>query len=82
MWNVYKVVIDGGLHTNKFPEGHNHALQLAMGCSHPGIELLVEIQTLYNTDAELNIQQTLIGTVVVPNRKKKYTNFDLRYYQI
>ena len=36
---------------------NNHALQLAVGCSHPGIELLIEILTLYNTDAELDIQQ-------------------------
>ena len=45
-WNVYRSVIVGGLRTNKFPEGHNNALQLAAGCSHPGIELLVEIPTL------------------------------------
>ena len=70
MWNVYRAVIDDELRTNKFPEGHNHALQLAAGCSHPGIELLVEIPILYNTDAELDIQQTLSGTVVVPHRKK------------
>ena len=58
MWNVYnyKAVIDGGLRTNKFPEEHNHALQLTAGCSHPGIELVVEIPTLYNTGAEFNIQ--------------------------
>ena len=58
MWNVYnyKAVIDGGLRTNKFPEGHNHALQLTAGCSYPGIELVVDIPTLYNTDAELDIQ--------------------------
>ena len=73
MWNVYnyKAVIDGGLRTNKFPEGHNHALQLTAGCSHPGIEILVGIQTLYNMGAELNIQQTLSGTVLAPHRKKK-----------
>ena len=70
MWNVYRAVIDDELRTNKFPEGHNHALQLAVGCSYPGIELLVEIPILYNTDAELDIQQTLSGTVVVPHRKK------------
>ena len=39
----YKAVIYGRLRTNKFPEGHSHALQLTAGCSHPGIELLVEI---------------------------------------
>ena len=55
MWNVHKAVIDGGLRTNKFPEGHNHALQLTAGCSHPGFELLAEIPTLHNTDAELDI---------------------------
>ena len=82
MWNVYKAVIDGGLRANKFPEGHNHALQLTAGSSHPGIELLVEIPTLCNTDAELDIQQTLSGTVLVPHRKKKYANFDLRYYRM
>ena len=31
MWNVYKAVINGGLRTNKFPEGHNLALQLTAG---------------------------------------------------
>ena len=84
MWNEYnyKAVIDGGLRTNKFLEGHNHALQLTAGYSHPGIELVVEIPTLYNTDAELDIQQTLSGTVLVPHRKKKYANFDLRYYRM
>ena len=82
MRNVYKAVIDGGLRTNKFTEGHNHALQLTAGCSHAGIELVVEIPTLYNTDAELNIQQTLSGAVLVPHRKKKYANFDLRYYRM
>ena len=63
-------------------EGHNYALQLTVGCSHPGIELLVEIPTLYNTDAKLDIQQTLSGMVLVPHQKKKYTNFDLRYHQM
>ena len=82
MWNVYKAVIYGELRTNKFLEGHNHALQLTVGCSHPGIELLLEIPTLYNTDVELEIQQTLSGTVLVPYRKKKYANFDLRYYRM
>ena len=84
MWNVYKAVIDGGLRTKKFPEGHNHALKLTSECSHPRIEHLVEIPTLYNTDAELDIQQTLSGTVLplVPHRKKKYANFDLRYYRM
>ena len=76
MWNVYRAVIDGGLRTNKFSEGHNHAVQLTTGCSHPGIELLVEIPILYNTDVELNIKQTLSGMVVVPNRKEKCANFD------
>ena len=75
-------VIDGGLRTKKFLEGHNHALELTAGCSHPGIELLVEIPTMYNTDAELDIQLTLSGTVLVPHRKKKYANFDLRYCQM
>ena len=42
----------------------------------------VEIPTLYNTDAELDIQQSLSGTVLVPHRKKKYANFDLRCHQI
>ena len=82
MWNVYKAVIDGGLRNNKFPEGQNHALQLTAGCSHPGIELLIEIPTLYNTGEELDIQQTLSGTVLVPHRKTKYANFDLRYHLI
>ena len=66
---------DGGLRSNKFPEGHNHALQLTAGCSHPGIKLLVEIPTLYNTDADLDIQQTLSGTVLVPPSKEKISQF-------
>ena len=60
--------------------GHNHALQLAAGCSHPGIELLIEILTLYNTDAELDIQQALSGTVLVPRRKKKYAELDEKVF--
>ena len=52
MWNVYRAVINGGPSTNNFAEGHNRALQLVAGCSHPGIELLREILTLYNTDAD------------------------------
>ena len=48
-------MVDSGPRTNKFAEGYNHALQLAGRCSHPGIELLVEIPTLDNTDAELDI---------------------------
>ena len=72
MWNVYRAVINNEPCTNNFVEGHNHALQLAAGCSHPGIELLIETLTLYNTDAELNIQQALSGTVMVPRQKKKY----------
>ena len=66
--------------TNNFAEGHNHALQLAAGCSHPGIELLIETLTLYNTDAELNIQQALSGTVMVPRQKKKYAKLDEKIF--
>ena len=71
MYTRQWLTVDTGLHTNKFPEAHNHALQLTAGCPHPGNELLVEIQTLYNTDAELHIQQALSGTVLVPHGKKK-----------
>ena len=28
MWSVYWAVIDGGLRTNNFAEGHNHAIHL------------------------------------------------------
>ena len=44
LWNVHRAAIDGGPRTNNLVEGQNYALQLAAGCSHPGIELLVEIQ--------------------------------------
>ena len=71
MWSVYRAVIDGGPLTDNFAEGRNHALQVAAGCSHPGIELLEEIPTLYNTDAKLNIQQTLSGTALVPTPSKE-----------
>ena len=70
MFNVYRAVINSELRTNNFAERYNHAFQLAAGCSHPEIELLIEILTLYNTDAELDIQQALSGTVLVPRRKK------------
>ena len=62
MWNVYRAVINSGPRTNNSGRGviNNHALQLAAGCSHPGIELLIEILNLYNTDAELDIQQEKI----------------------
>ena len=82
MWNVYRAVINSGPRTNNFAKGHNRALQVAMaaGCSLPGIELLIEILTLYNTDAELNIQQALSGTVLVPRRKKKYAEFDEKIF--
>ena len=80
MWNLYRAVIDGGTRTKNFAEGHNHALQLAAGCSHPGIELMVEILTPYNTDAGFDITQTLSATVLIPHREKKYANFDLRYH--
>ena len=80
MWNVYRAVINNGTRTNNFAEGHNRALQLAAGCSHPGIELLTEILTLYNTDAELNIQQALSGMVLVPRRKKKYAELDEKIF--
>ena len=75
-------MIDGGLRTNKFPEGHNHAVHLTAGLSHAGIELVVEIPTLYNTDAELNIQQTLSGTVLVPIERKNTPISILRYYRM
>ena len=80
MWNVYRAVINSELRTNNFAEGHNHALQLAAGCSHPGIELQIEILTLYNRDAELNIQQALSGTVLVLRRKKKYAELDEKIF--
>ena len=76
MWNVYRAVINSGPRTNNFAEGHNHALQLAAGSSHPGIELLIEILTLNNTDAELDIQQTLSGTV---DKEKNITNLSKRF---
>ena len=69
-----------GPRTKNFAEGHNHTLQLATGCFHPGIELLIEILTLYITDAELDIQQTLSGTVLVPRRKKKYAELDEKIF--
>ena len=78
MWNVYRAVINNGPRTNNFAEGHNHALQLVAGCSHPGIGLIIDILTLYNTDAELNIQLALSGTVLVPRRKKDMPNLTKR----
>ena len=74
MWNVYKAVIDGGLRTNKFPEGHNHALQLTAGCSHDGIELVVEIPTLYNKDAELRPEGRGVEGLKMP-----YSDFSICY---
>ena len=73
MWNVYRAVINSGPSTYNFAEGHNRALQLVAGCSHPGIELLIEILTLHNTDAE----QTLSGTV---DKEKKYNELDEKIF--
>ena len=74
-----------GLRSNNFAEGHNHAFGACTitpaGRSHPGIELQVDIPPLYSTDAKLDIQQTLSATALVPHRKKKYADLDLKYHQ-
>ena len=41
---------------------------------------IIEILTLYNTDAELDIQQALSRTVLIPRRKKKYAELDEKIF--